>query len=323
MCKRREIRVGSLFTGIGGLDLGLERAGMRIAWQSEIDPYCCAVLRKHWPHVPNLGDIRGVRATSAPPVDLICGGFPCQPFSFAGKRRGHEDDRYLWPEMLRVIEEFRPRWVLGENVPGIINLALDQVLSDLEALGYETAALVIPACALDAPHRRDRVWILAYAERIRRGGGCDGDARGSSRAVQAAGSSPGYELKDVAVSDSAGWDSWKQTPATMGHGSPSAPEGGDVSDAQRIGGDGWNGNLPATGWEPESGMGRMVDGLSARLDRTPGFWPPEPEGVPRVAQGIANRVDRLKALGNAVVPQVAEAIGRMILEVDAIHKSGS
>jgi DNA (cytosine-5)-methyltransferase 1 len=159
----QRLKVGSLFSGIGGFDLGLERAGFEIAWQSEIDPYCLKVLEKHWPRVKRYGDIREMRGDDLEPVDLICGGFPCQPFSCAGKRGGQTDDRYLWPEMLRIITEVRPRWVIGENVPGIINLALDQVLSDLEDAGYACQSFIIPACGVGALHRRDRVWIVGYS----------------------------------------------------------------------------------------------------------------------------------------------------------------
>ena len=134
----------------------------------EINDFCQRVLASHWPGIPIFGDIRELTKQSleeegieSGAIDMVCGGFPCQPFSVAGKRRGKEDDRYLWPEMLRIIKEVRPRWVLGENVVGIVNVALDTVLSNLEAEGYETTAFIVPACAVGAPHRRDRVWIVA------------------------------------------------------------------------------------------------------------------------------------------------------------------
>ena len=165
----------SLFSGIGGLDLAAEWAGFETVGQCEWADYPRAVLEKHWPGLPRWRDIRTLtkesfyEQTGLETVTVLSGGFPCQPFSTAGKRRGKDDDRYLWPEMLRVIQEIRPRWVVGENVAGIVTLALDTVLSDLDGIGYACEAVIIPACAVDAPHRRDRCAIMAHCNEKRRG----------------------------------------------------------------------------------------------------------------------------------------------------------
>jgi len=152
-----------LFSGIGGFALAAKWNGYRTVGFCDNEPYAQAVLKKHWPEVPCYKDIREVRGELYAGVTLLTGGFPCQPFSVAGKQRGKDDNRYLWPEMLRVIQEARPAWIIGENVAGIVNLALDQVCADLEGQGYEVEPIIVPACAVDAPHRRDRVWIVGHS----------------------------------------------------------------------------------------------------------------------------------------------------------------
>lgn len=165
------MNVLSLFTGIGGLDLGLERAGMTIAGQVEIDPWCRSILAKHWPEVPRHDDVRtcvewwGDRA-----VDLVCGGFPCQPVSLAGKGLAQADSRWLWPAFADVIRALRPRYALMENVPGLLGRGLGDVLGDLAELGYDAEWDCLPAAYVGAPHIRNRVWIVAYVA----GSGCMG-----------------------------------------------------------------------------------------------------------------------------------------------------
>lgn len=166
----KELTHLSLFSGIGGLDLAAEWAGFTTVGQCEYADYPTKVLEKHWPDVPRWRDIRTLtkesfyERTGRRTVDVISGGFPCQPFSVAGKQRGKEDDRYLWPEMVRVIKELRPTWIVGENVAGIVRMALPDILSELEAEGYRTRTFLIPACAVGARHRRYRVAIVGYAD---------------------------------------------------------------------------------------------------------------------------------------------------------------
>jgi DNA (cytosine-5)-methyltransferase 1 len=163
------MRFLDLCAGIGGFSLGLEWAGMTCAGQVEINPFCVKALEKHWPNVPRWKDLTNEREYDEyPAVDLVCGGYPCQPFSYSGKRRGTDDDRHLWPHVFRVVQRLRPAWCLFENVAGHITLGLDEVFADLESEGYATGAVVVPACAVGAWHRRDRVWIVAYLDRARK-----------------------------------------------------------------------------------------------------------------------------------------------------------
>jgi DNA (cytosine-5)-methyltransferase 1 len=176
------LRVLSLFAGIGGFDLGLERTGFRTVAFCEIDPFCQAVLTKHWPGVPVYDDVRELPFIGG--VDVVVGGFPCQPFSTAsaGKQLGTADDRYLWPAMLAVIARERPAWVIGENVAGFDRLGLEQVVSDLEAESFEIWPLEIPACAVGHDHRRTRNWILAHSDRNRQSVvSVDAEVAGSTR----------------------------------------------------------------------------------------------------------------------------------------------
>jgi DNA (cytosine-5)-methyltransferase 1 len=155
------MKLGSLFAGIGGFDLAARWAGIETVWQVEYDEFCQKVLAKHFPKAKRYGDINEINFKELEPVDIISGGFPCQPFSCAGKRKGKTDDRYLWPKMLEAIRTIRPAWVLGENVPGIINMELDSLLSDLENIGYTTITFDIPACALGLQNMERHVWVIS------------------------------------------------------------------------------------------------------------------------------------------------------------------
>ena len=145
----------SLFSGIGGIDLAFEWAGGQIAAMCEIQPYCQKILRKHWPHVPLFEDIKNLRGTDVGAIDVIYGGFPCQPFSVAGVQRGKDDSRYLWPEFSRLVGEIKPRWVVAENVPGILRIAADDVCGDLERQGYAVGIWNYEAAAVGAKHNRE------------------------------------------------------------------------------------------------------------------------------------------------------------------------
>jgi len=165
------MRTGSLFSGIGGMDLGFERAGFEIVFQCEIDPFCRRVLAKHWPGIPCYEDVRNVSGRDVPGVDIIIGGFPCQPHSSAGKRLGVTDERFLWPEFARLIEETGPRLVVIENVPGLRYSGLRTVLSDLARLGFDAEWSDLSACAMGAPHMRRRLFVVAYANGFNGGPG--------------------------------------------------------------------------------------------------------------------------------------------------------
>lgn len=272
---------------------------MRTVAFCEIDPYCRAVLKKHWPNVPCYGDIRELDGSKIE-CDVVSGGFPCQPFSVAGKQRGKGDDRHLWPEMLRVIEQARPAWVIGENVPGIIHMELDAVLSDLEGLGYATRAFVIPAVAADAQHRRDRVWVVAFhPNRASKPSRAFDDEMAELRCAMA---NTDPDRKD---------DSGGGVPDENWHGQEKEQER-DQFQSWAYG--------PSSVVNPDGAQrkrGRVPIGARAEHADlgSPSRWLPEPN-VDRVAHGVPRRMDRLKALGNAVVPQIPEIIGRAIMKLE-------
>jgi DNA (cytosine-5)-methyltransferase 1 len=330
-----DLTVGSLFSGIGGFDLGLERAGMRTVWFCEQDPFCQRVLARHWPGVPVHGDVRtlvadagrgrvqpdgdggglagaqpgdreAVRAGELPPaassggegggvvpvpvpyVDVLCGGFPCQDLSYAGKGAGIDGERSgLWTEYARLIRELRPRYVIVENVSALLARGLGRVLGDLAACGYDAEWDCIPASAVGAPHRRDRIWLIAYSQ-------CD-----ELRLESGWGSGPrgaGASLADVDGEARALADAHGGGRQVLGLPQPGGIEG----ELRHL----------AHGCS----QGGQLEHPASRA----GAWESEPD-VGRVAHGVPHRVDRLRSLGNALVPQIAEWLGHRIL---AYEKGG-
>lgn len=271
----------SLFSGIGGLDLAAEWAGFTTIGQCEFADYPTKVLEKHWPDVPRWRDVRTLtkesfyERTGLRTVDVISGGFPCQPFSVAGKQKGKGDDRYLWPEMLRVITELRPRCVVGENVPGIIKIAAGQVVKDLERAGYHVVVFNFEAAAVGAWHRRSRVFFTGLADVA--------DADGS-----------GLQGRKQPETPDAAEDAGEQ---------PSRAPAGECSEAVY--------DAMCSGCAGDARWGQSQQLADGRC------WAAEPD-VGRVAHGIPARVDRLKCLGNAVVPQQAYPIFKALMEEDTL-----
>jgi DNA (cytosine-5)-methyltransferase 1 len=298
------LTVGSLFSGIGGLDLGLERAGMQIIWQSEIDPYACKVLKKHWPEVPNYGDIKEIDWRTVEPVDVICGGYPCQPFSTAGKRKGTDDPRHLWPWVRTAISELRPRYAVLENVRGHLTLGGLQVIGDLAEIGYDAEWRVVSAAGVGAPHRRDRIIIVAYPNSTSRQqqlerqvqesdiGRCSSDVSNSTKQFSNGRRSEHSEgtLRE-----------WQAIQVKVGRSNS------DVAYAKGSA----SGITQSHGLRPRIWQTTEFGESNSTTNTIGDWWEVEPN-VGRVADGVPNRVDRLKGLGNAVVPQVAEYIGRLI-----------
>ena len=337
------LKVTSLFSGIGGIDLGLEATGyFKTTLFSEIDPFCQKILKKHWPNVPIIPNVKDINGKEIE-TDVLVGGFPCQPFSVAGKRKGKEDERHLWPEMFRIIKEARPSIVIGENVPGIINtqMALGQCVSDLESEGYKVQPVVLPACSVNAPHRRYRVFIIAMVdtdnlrleqynetqkEEQIRWAETPSLSRSENVANPNSSSFTSWESRgaDREVSSESerlrGGESQRETRKEFGSGSE------NVANSNSFGHRGWNSQGCSSGGEtrilPGEQEGRETwsetERCSESYSGTIGDfnprdnWSVEPN-VGRVAHGISDRVDRIKSLGNAVVPQLTYIIGMSII----------
>jgi DNA (cytosine-5)-methyltransferase 1 len=333
------VRHGSLFSGIGGFDLAAAWMGWENVFQCEKDPFCRMVLQHYWPETVCYEDARDFKGDQySGGIDVLSGGFPCQPFSVAGKRKRTGDDRYLWPEMCRIIGEVRPRWILGENVHGLLDwskgLVFEQVQADLEAQGYQVWAYVLPAAGVGAPHRRDRVWIVAYA------GGSTWSA-----GFKRKGGMPGWKGEPLwgesgtigeggFVADADGDGCFRYTdPSRLndkgvqqrleeGHGFDELPRHGDAADADSI----------------KRHEGGVCPAGSEKTERYPGArstwgygnpWQDFPtqspictrdDGISSGLDGIAFskwRKESIRAAGNAIVPQVAFRIFRSIEIMEA------
>lgn len=298
-----------LFSGIGGFALAAQWAGFETVAFCEIEPYCQKVLRKNFGQgIVIHDDIRKLDGKQyAGTIDLLTGGFPCQPFSIAGKRRGNADDRSLWHEMFRIVQECKPAWVVGENVAHFVNMELDNVRADLESEGYEVQPFVIPAASVGAPHKRDRVFVVAYAQHRRPQNGW-GSGIGTNVHAQDENKRPAVAklCRRPDVPDA-------QCARPSRSGRRDEPEGAkrstlnisskDVSDALD------NGPYRTQRYAPESGSYKQNDGIPFGNIQ----WAVEP-GMGRVANGVSHRVDRLRGLGNAVVPQQVYPILKGIAE---------
>jgi DNA (cytosine-5)-methyltransferase 1 len=332
------LRVLSLFSGIGGFEIACEWAGMEIVGQVEIEPFCQKVLAKHWPHVKRMGDIKQVRGDEFGAVDIIIGGVPCQPASVAGKRRGTEDDRWLWPEALRIVRTVRPRWCVFENPPGILSLQggvpFDDILSEMEREGYEVGAYSIPACSVGAPHKRERVFIVGYS--------CKLGLPRKSRWRAGEESKDGYlQLERGIVADTEEYRQWPglcQNEQVWRWGrfgdkcsadvvADTSKQGLQMPEWSETFDEGERSSRPTAKCSSDTrpngpaqcGLGRVLNGFSAGMDGTK--WPAGPGEQypwepPRIATGVKDRVARLKALGNAVVPAQVYPILKAISEIE-------
>ena len=262
-----------LFSGIGGFALAARWAGIETIAFCEKDPFCRRVLHKHWPGGLKYMDIRDVAHPDH--ADIMTAGFPCQPFSIAGKKRGKDDDRYLWPEVIRLIRISRPKWFIGENVPGIIPM-LDPILEDLERENYTWRAYLIPASATGAPHKRERLWIIAHADTEQR-----------------------HEMAACSI-----------TLTERSERSNVAAKSGDViSDTNSITSKQTNSRTFAEQKEWDSWMGYP---RQFGEDKTLFNWEEDEPPIPGVDDGLPFGLDRNKALGNAIVPQIAYVFMKMI-----------
>jgi DNA (cytosine-5)-methyltransferase 1 len=306
---------GSLFSGIGGFDLAAEWAGWENIFHCEWNPFGQKVLTHYWPEAKSYHDITQTDfSVHRNRIDVLTGGFPCQPYSMAGKRKGKEDERHLWPEMLRAIREIQPRWVVGENVLGLVNwnggLVFHEVQADLEAEGYEVQPYVLPACSVNAPHKRQRIWFIAHSSSLRCGGGrLHRDSITQERAVYQNKQSNGNSIwskiaaysPSITITSSKGLQGDEQSGSHKGE--DSRRETGTHGTATKF----YRGNHWEE-WPTQSPLCHGNDGLSGRLDGiTFSKW----------------RNESIKAGGNAIVPQVAYELFKVINQMERVRDGGT
>ena len=322
-----------LFSGIGGFSLGLESSGLcETAAFCDYEPYCQKVLKKHWPHVPVYGNIKELtyerlKADGIKDIDIITGGYPCQPFSVAGRKKGEQDERHLWPEYLRLIQELRPSFVIGENVGGHVKLGLDTVLTDLASEGYATTTFSISASSIGANHQRERIWIIAYSNDLgrydwiyNREGRQVSDnqewnltqseqewhrridrARETGETLE----NTRCELWPWSFEQGENEDEARERHADQPERSSGSPET-DVAHSESC-----EGNVNETNSGNGEQSKEMLFGERGSFPTGETWWSTEPD-VGRVANGVASRVDRLKAIGNGQVPLCAATAWRVL-----------
>ena len=341
----KKLKILDLFSGIGGFSLGLEATGgFETVAFCDIDPYCRSVLKKHWPNVPIFEDIRKLKGTDIGTVDIITGGYPCQPFSVAGKQKGVEDKRHLWPEYFRLIKECRPTWVIGENVSGHIKLGLDSVLEDLESEGYATRTFSISASSIGANHQRERIWIVANSD----SSGSESSQPAIIREQKNKEIGNGQTDNTARITSGAnstfpeqGGETKMEFMANSEQSRPPLQQYGEARELEKkISGKKEERNKSSI--RPSTCSSDVANSNEERIFPTKitrnngkdkqepndkhfrgcstiyggeilqDYWATEPN-VGRVANGVPNRVDRLKALGNSLVPQIPFYIGQTIL----------
>ncbi len=344
-----------LFSGIGGFSYAAQQIWKddhNIIAFVEKDKYCQRVLKKHWPNIPIIDDIKGFNyekftnvsntensddktskntegwsqmqsgrgscRSGTAKIDLLTGGFPCQPFSVAGRKKGKKDDRYLWPNMFKIIQETKPTWIIGENVPGIINMGLETTVFDLEEEGYEVEVLVLPAIGVSALHKRNRVWIIANSNSQRPSTQSNGDNRelekeskGEKETRNKSSLRTSSSYSDVSDTDTERSQRYRNTEnkdkerrqEQTGHIRKSCGSTNRTFKNSR------------ENTFTQQRLGNMVDGLSRELGKLGVIWNKEPN-IPRVTTGTKDRISKLTALGNAIVPQVVMPIMWAIKEIE-------